>query len=189
MSNTTRESPRRSPLRRVRRVLPASALCVALSGAGACSGGDSKDDGGQGPGGATPAARAKDSGGDAPKTSEAVVAVTPQDGATGVATEGALEVTVTAGKPTEVVVKSSEGKAVEGTVAPDGAGWAPAAALQTGMRSATATGSATSDRLRDSNPEQALARQWSFPHRLAGVSRKGGAGCGVRRVISGRRRG
>ncbi|MFJ8746295.1 Ig-like domain-containing protein [Embleya sp. NPDC127516] len=146
MPNTTRESPRRSPVRRARRVLPALALCVALLGAGACSGGDSKDDrGGKGPGDGKPAAQAKDPGGDAPKMSKAVVAITPQDGATGVATEGALKVTATAGKLTEVAVKTSEGKTVEGTIAPDGASWAPAAALQTGMKyavSATATDAA-----------------------------------------------
>ncbi|MEU0938564.1 MULTISPECIES: Ig-like domain-containing protein [unclassified Embleya] len=146
MPNTTREDPRRSPARRARRVLPALALCVALLGAGACSSGDSKDDkGGKGPGDGKSTARAKDPGGDAPKTSKAVVTVTPQDGATGVATDGALKVTATAGKLTEVVVKTAEGTAVEGAIAPDGASWAPSAALQTGMKyavSASATDAA-----------------------------------------------
>ncbi|MGC0417036.1 L,D-transpeptidase [Embleya sp. AB8] len=143
MPNTIRESPRRSPARRARRVLPTLALCVALLGAGACSsGGDSKDD--KGKSDTKPAAQAKDSG-DAPKTSKAVVTIAPQDGATGVATEGALKVTATAGKLTEVTVKTSEGKAVEGAITPDGAGWAPAAALQTGTKyavNATATDAA-----------------------------------------------
>ncbi|WP_020556112.1 L,D-transpeptidase [Embleya scabrispora] len=115
-------------------------MCVALLGVGACGGGDDKkakkDDK------VEPIAQTKAPDG-APKTSQAVVTIVPKDGATGVATDGALKVSASAGKLTRVTVTSSEGgKPVEGTIAPDGASWVPAAALQTGTKyavSATAT--------------------------------------------------
>ncbi|MET7298735.1 Ig-like domain-containing protein [Embleya sp. NPDC005575] len=120
-------------------------MCVALLGAGACGGGDDKktkkDDK------VEPVSQTKAPGGDgAPKTSQAVVTIVPKDGATAVATDGALKVSASAGKLTQVTVTGSEGgRPVEGTIAPDGASWVPSAALQTGTKyavSATATDAA-----------------------------------------------
>ncbi|MFI6581999.1 Ig-like domain-containing protein [Embleya sp. NPDC050493] len=120
-------------------------MCVALLGAGACSGGDEKKTGKDDK--VEPIAGTKAPGGDgAPKTSRAVVTIAPEDGATGVATDGALKVSASAGKLTRVTVTGSEGgKPVEGTIAPDGASWVPSSALQTGTKyavSATATDAA-----------------------------------------------
>ncbi|MET7298594.1 Ig-like domain-containing protein [Embleya sp. NPDC005575] len=135
----------RRPSRRARRVLPVLALCVALLGMGACSSdGDTKDKQ-DGKADATAQSKGPGAGDNAPKTSKAVVTIAPQDGAIGVATDGALKVSVAAGKLTEVTVKTSEGKAVEGKASADGASWVPSAALQTGTKyavSATATDAA-----------------------------------------------
>ncbi|WP_406282537.1 Ig-like domain-containing protein [Embleya sp. NBC_00896] len=130
--------------RRVRAVLPTLAVCVALLGVGACGGGGGDDEKKtKDPGVA--ATKGTGGGGDAPQTSKAVVTIVPKDGATDVATDGALKVSAVAGKLTQVTVTTSEGKAVEGTLSPDGATWTPGAALQTGTKyavSATATDAA-----------------------------------------------
>ncbi|MGW9213987.1 L,D-transpeptidase [Embleya sp. NPDC055664] len=132
--------------RRIRRALPALAVCVALLGAGACSGSDGKKGGKDAKDDkVAPIAQTKAPDG-APKVSQAVVTILPKDGATEVATDGALKVSASAGKLTQVTVTGSEGgKPVEGTISPDGASWQPAAALQTGTKyavSATATDAA-----------------------------------------------
>ncbi|WP_424643046.1 L,D-transpeptidase [Embleya sp. AB8] len=123
-------------------------MCVALLGAGACGGGDEKkvkkkDDKVEAVAQTKAPTAPEDN---APKTSKAVVAVEPKDGATEVRTEGVLKVSATAGKLTQVTVTGSQGgKPVEGTISPDGAGWTPTAALQTGTKysvSATATDAA-----------------------------------------------
>ncbi|MEU3449432.1 Ig-like domain-containing protein [Streptomyces thermolilacinus] len=57
--------------------------------------------------------------------SEAVVTVTPKDGADSVATSGALKVTAEKGKLTTVTVTDSKGRPVEGTLSADGASWQP----------------------------------------------------------------
>ncbi|MER7751354.1 Ig-like domain-containing protein [Kitasatospora sp. NPDC097643] len=69
----------------------------------------------------------------APKTSAAVLAVEPKDGAQDVAPNNALKVGVTNGKLTAVEVTDKNGKPVEGAITPDGSGWKPAAALAVGM--------------------------------------------------------
>ncbi|MEE1784683.1 Ig-like domain-containing protein [Streptomyces sp. SP17BM10] len=69
----------------------------------------------------------------APKTSAAVLAVEPKDGAQDVAPSNALQVGVSNGKLTSVEVTDKNGKPVEGAITPDGTGWKPAAALAVGM--------------------------------------------------------
>ncbi|MFD5713588.1 Ig-like domain-containing protein [Streptomyces pharetrae] len=90
----------------------------------ACGGGS---DSGQGPG----------DGGNKPKgsasavsgQSEAVVAISPKDGAKSVDTSGALKVTAAKGRLTEVVVKDAEGTEVDGAISKDGATWTPSTHL------------------------------------------------------------
>ncbi|MFD7904121.1 Ig-like domain-containing protein [Kitasatospora sp. NPDC057904] len=69
----------------------------------------------------------------APKTSAAVLAVAPKDGAQDVAPSNGLQVGVSNGKLTSVEVTDKDGKPVEGAITPDGTGWKPAAALAVGM--------------------------------------------------------
>ncbi|MFI6448401.1 Ig-like domain-containing protein [Kitasatospora sp. NPDC050543] len=68
-----------------------------------------------------------------PRTSAAVLDVQPKDGAQGVA-PNALRVSVSHGKLTAVDVSDKDGKPVPGSLAPDGTGWKPAAALAPGTR-------------------------------------------------------
>ncbi|MFI6288248.1 Ig-like domain-containing protein [Streptomyces sp. NPDC051018] len=68
----------------------------------------------------------KDGGKVGNSASKAVVTIAPKDGATAVATDGALKVTATGGKLTAVTVQDDEGAKVEGTIAADGASWQPA---------------------------------------------------------------
>ncbi|MEU6175294.1 Ig-like domain-containing protein [Streptantibioticus parmotrematis] len=95
-----------------RRGLLAGAVGAVLLLATAC-GGHSADAGTGG------------SGGSAAKTSQAVVTVLPRDGATDVATSGALKVTAAHGRLTQVEVKDGKGTEVPGKVTPDGTGWTP----------------------------------------------------------------
>ncbi|WP_443333936.1 L,D-transpeptidase [Streptomyces sp. CB02414] len=106
------------------RALPALALGVLLtltacggsgSGAGAGAGGDGKN--------------AKDSTAAQSKQSEAVVSITPEDGAKAVDTSGALKIGAAKGKLTEVVVKDAEGAKVDGKISGDGATWTPSTHL------------------------------------------------------------
>ncbi|WP_079277545.1 L,D-transpeptidase [Streptomyces sp. CB03234] len=57
--------------------------------------------------------------------SQAVVTITPKDGAASVATSGALKVTAEKGKLTTVTVADSKGNQVEGKLAADGTSWEP----------------------------------------------------------------
>ncbi|MER7671936.1 Ig-like domain-containing protein [Kitasatospora sp. NPDC096128] len=66
-----------------------------------------------------------------PRTSTAVLDVEPKDGAQGVAST-ALRVSVSHGKLTAVDVTDKNGKPVQGSIAQDGTGWKPAAALAPG---------------------------------------------------------
>ncbi|CAL9418374.1 L,D-transpeptidase 2 [Streptomyces sp. enrichment culture] len=97
-------------------------LCgVVLTAVTACGGpgsGSGPDDG-EGKGSA--AARSGQS--------EAVVTITPKDGAEGVDTTGSLKVGAARGKLTEVEVKDAEGDEVEGEISADGATWTPSAHL------------------------------------------------------------
>ncbi|MGW4892684.1 L,D-transpeptidase [Kitasatospora sp. NPDC004240] len=112
-----------------------------LLASAACTG--DKDSGGQAGGNGDAAATAgATAGGTAPatgqgtpapaKTSAAVLTVDPKDGADDVPTTG-LKVAVANGKLSTVEVTDKNGKPVEGTISPDGAGWKPNAALAVGM--------------------------------------------------------
>ncbi|WP_438817365.1 Ig-like domain-containing protein [Streptomyces actuosus] len=106
-----------------RRGLSAVAVGVLLTAVTACGGGGSpsaSEDGGK------PAA---DSGAAQSAQSEAVVTITPEDGAESVDTSGVLGVSAAKGKLTEVEVKDDEGAKVEGSISADGSGWTPAAHL------------------------------------------------------------
>ncbi|WP_344442017.1 L,D-transpeptidase [Kitasatospora nipponensis] len=65
------------------------------------------------------------------KTSAAVVDIEPKDGTQGAA-PSAFKVAVTSGKLTQVAVTDKSGAAVQGSIAPDGLSWLPAAALSVG---------------------------------------------------------
>jgi lipoprotein-anchoring transpeptidase ErfK/SrfK len=83
-------------------------------------------------------------GGATPTTSQAVVSITPKNGATAVDTTGALKVSAAKGKLTKVTVTTSGGAAVDGAISADGASWVPAGNLRTGTHytvSATAADS------------------------------------------------
>ncbi|MEV3972110.1 Ig-like domain-containing protein [Streptomyces sp. NPDC050698] len=101
--------------------LLASAVGVLLLAVTACGGGGTGSGGGDGEG--------KDSGAAQSKQSEAVVGITPKDGAKAVDTSGALKVTATKGKLTEVEVKNAKGDKVEGEISGDGASWTPSTHL------------------------------------------------------------
>ncbi|PHQ49131.1 hypothetical protein BLA24_23950 [Streptomyces cinnamoneus] len=99
-------------------MLPALLLGSVLTLVSACGG----DDGG-GKGGA------KGSGKVADGPSQAVVDIAPKDGATDVATSGALKITAQKGSLTSVKVVDDKGHAVEGKIVNDGAAWEPASHL------------------------------------------------------------
>ncbi|WP_340376104.1 Ig-like domain-containing protein [Streptomyces sp. SS7] len=63
------------------------------------------------------------------KQSEAVVSIAPKTGAKDVDTTGALKVTASKGKLTEVTVKDDKGTAIKGAISADGSGWTPATHL------------------------------------------------------------
>ncbi|MFJ5999066.1 Ig-like domain-containing protein [Streptomyces sp. NPDC092370] len=90
---------------------------TACGGGGTGSGSGGGDTGG------------KDSGAAQSGQSEAVVRITPEDGAKAVDTSGALKVTAAKGKLTEVEVKDAEGRKVDGEISEDGAGWTPSTHL------------------------------------------------------------
>ncbi|MFC8000873.1 Ig-like domain-containing protein [Streptomyces rochei] len=106
------------------RALPALALGVLLT-LTACGGGGS----GPGAGNGDDGKNAKDSTAAQSKQSEAVVSITPKDGAKGVDTSGTLKVGAARGKLTEVVVKDAEGAKVDGKISGDGATWTPSTHL------------------------------------------------------------
>ncbi|MGF1430801.1 Ig-like domain-containing protein [Kitasatospora sp. LaBMicrA B282] len=105
-------------------VLLLSTACT--SGGGTHPGGSDAKGGGPSAAGGSPSSSA------APKTSAAVVDVEPKNGAQNVAPSGALKVSVTSGKLTQVAVTGPDGKPVAGTVATDGLTWAPSGALAVG---------------------------------------------------------
>ncbi|MFF8829981.1 Ig-like domain-containing protein [Streptomyces sp. NPDC015131] len=69
----------------------------------------------------------KDGGGAAVKNaaSQALVTIAPKDGATSVATSGALKITAEKGRLTTVTVADSKGNKVEGRTTADGTAWEP----------------------------------------------------------------
>ncbi|MFY7628638.1 L,D-transpeptidase [Streptomyces sp. NY05-11A] len=95
-------------------------LAVTACGGGgnSASGADAKDAGGKG---ASAAAESKQS--------EAVVTIAPKTGAKDVDTSGTLKVTAAKGKLTEVTVKDTKGRKIDGAISADGAGWTPATHL------------------------------------------------------------
>ncbi|WP_373569212.1 Ig-like domain-containing protein [Streptomyces sp. FXY-T5] len=101
----------------------ASAIGVLLLAVTACGGGGTGSGSGEGDG------KGKDSGAAQSKQSEAVVGITPKDGAKSVDTSGALKVTAQKGKLTEVEVKDAKGKKVDGEISGDGASWTPSTHL------------------------------------------------------------
>ncbi|MGW0333060.1 L,D-transpeptidase [Streptomyces sp. NPDC003011] len=106
---------------------PALILGVLLLAVTACGGG-----GGSGSGGGN--GKGKDVSQAQTEQSRAVVAIAPKDGATSVDTSGALKVSATQGKLTEVQVKDPEGTAVAGKITDGGASWTPSTHLASGTR-------------------------------------------------------
>ncbi|MFJ7336162.1 Ig-like domain-containing protein [Streptomyces sp. NPDC101110] len=100
----------------------ASAIGVLLLAVTACGGGSGSGSGEGGNDG-------KDAGSAQSKQSEAVVGITPKDGAKSVDTSGALKVTASKGKLTEVEVKDAEGGKIDGEISGDGASWTPSTHL------------------------------------------------------------
>ncbi|WP_217128624.1 Ig-like domain-containing protein [Streptomyces sp. AC558_RSS880] len=94
-------------------------LAVTACGGGAESGTGSGDGKGKG----------KDSTAAQSKQSEAVVGIAPEDGAKSVETSGALKVSASKGKLTEVVVKNPDGDRIDGEISGDGATWTPSTHL------------------------------------------------------------
>ncbi|MEY9943884.1 Ig-like domain-containing protein [Kitasatospora sp. GAS1066B] len=105
-------------------------LLATACGSGSGSGGGSASGSGAG----HRAAPAAVTGGpsSAPKTSAAVVEVEPKDGSQNVAPSGALKVSVTSGKLTQVAVAGADGKPVAGALAADGSSWVPSGGLAVG---------------------------------------------------------
>ncbi|MFB6844301.1 Ig-like domain-containing protein [Streptomyces sp. NPDC056373] len=101
----------------------ASAIGVLLLAVTACGGGGTGSGSGEGDN------KGKGSGSAQSKQSEAVVGITPEDGAKSVDTSGALKVTATKGKLAEVEVKDAEGRKVDGEISGDGASWTPSTHL------------------------------------------------------------
>ncbi|MFI2511706.1 Ig-like domain-containing protein [Streptomyces sp. NPDC018972] len=105
------------------RKLAALALGVMLA-VTACGGGTESGTGsGDGKG------KGKDSTAAQSKQSEAVVGIAPEDGAKSVETSGALKVSASKGKLTEVVVKNPDGDRIDGEISGDGATWTPSTHL------------------------------------------------------------
>ncbi|MEU4491440.1 Ig-like domain-containing protein [Streptomyces purpurascens] len=98
-------------------------LGVLLLAVTACGGGESGAGAGGGDGSGNGADAAQS------KQSEAVVSITPKDGAKSVDTSGKLKVTAAKGKLTEVEVKDAKGKKVDGGISGDGATWTPSGHL------------------------------------------------------------
>ncbi|MFH9589252.1 L,D-transpeptidase [Streptomyces luteogriseus] len=106
-----------------RNAMLASAIGVLLLAVTACGGGGTGAGSGAGDG------KGEDAGAAQSKQSEAVVGITPEDGAKSVDTSGALKVTAKKGKLTEVEVKDAKGKKVDGEISGDGASWTPSTHL------------------------------------------------------------
>jgi lipoprotein-anchoring transpeptidase ErfK/SrfK len=97
----------------------AGGLLLAVT---ACGGGsDSGSGDGKGKGG--------DSGAAQSGPSQAVVSIAPKDGAESVDTSGALKVSASKGKLSEVVVKDGKGEAIPGKITDGGASWTPSTHL------------------------------------------------------------
>ncbi|MCS0604157.1 Ig-like domain-containing protein [Streptomyces sp. LP11] len=95
-------------------VLISGALLMAVTACG--GGGGSTSGAGDGKNGATQQG----------EQSAAAVSITPERGAKGVDTSGALKVAVTKGRLTEVTVKDAKGAKVDGAISGAGTSWTPA---------------------------------------------------------------
>ncbi|AWK10856.1 hypothetical protein SSP531S_30630 [Streptomyces spongiicola] len=116
----------RTGRRRGRTALPALAMGALLL-VSACGGGSERPAGGG-------AEKAEDAAKVVSAASQAVVTVSPEDGAKAVATSGALKVSAGRGRLTEVAVKDDRGNAVEGRIAAGGASWEPLQHLASATR-------------------------------------------------------
>ncbi|AWL40292.1 hypothetical protein B9S64_21055 [Streptomyces sp. SM18] len=133
--------------KRRRGLMAASALLGGVMVLSACS-----DDGGSGgSAGSSKTSQAQVDEAAAKDTSEAQITIAPKNGATNASINNAAMVTVAKGKLTEVTMTTSDGKAVEGTLAADGSNWKPDGQLE---RSTTYKISATAA---DSKDRQAHA--------------------------------
>ncbi|MFD8308310.1 Ig-like domain-containing protein [Streptomyces sp. NPDC059690] len=105
------------------RGVPALILGALLLTVTACGGGGSGSGSGSGD--------AKGKGADSAqsKQSVAVVAIAPKDGSTSVDTSGALKVSASKGKLTQVEVKTAKGEAIAGKITDGGASWTPSTHL------------------------------------------------------------
>jgi lipoprotein-anchoring transpeptidase ErfK/SrfK len=117
---------------RIRRGRTRHSLAALLSGAvlvlvAACGG----SDGGGGDGDKGGSGGSGGSGGDEQKVSQAVVEISPKDGADAVGTDGELKVTAAKGKLVSVKVTDEKGAEVEGEISEGGAAWKPAGHLRT----------------------------------------------------------
>ncbi|WP_326798663.1 Ig-like domain-containing protein [Streptomyces sp. NBC_01808] len=116
---------------RIRRGRTRHSLAALLTGTvlvvvTACGGSDGGDgDGGKGGSGGS------GSGGEEQKVSQAVVAITPKDGADAVGTQGELKVTADKGKLVSVKVADEKGTEVKGEFSENGAEWKPTGHLRT----------------------------------------------------------
>ncbi|MFF1462575.1 Ig-like domain-containing protein [Streptomyces sp. NPDC058330] len=127
--------------KRRRGLMAASALLGGVLVLSACS-----DDGGSGTSAAdsSKTSQAQVDEAAAKAASEAKITIAPKNGAINASINNAAMVTVAKGKLTEVTMTTSEGKAVEGTLAGDGSQWKPNGQLErstTYKISATATDS------------------------------------------------
>ncbi|MFE6332794.1 Ig-like domain-containing protein [Streptomyces sp. NPDC057806] len=105
-----------------RRRLTAALAGGLLLAVTACGGGsDSGSGDGKGKGG--------DSGTAQSGPSQAVVSIAPKDGAESVDTSGALKVSASKGKLSEVVVKDGKGEKIPGKITDGGASWTPSTHL------------------------------------------------------------
>ncbi|GAA1975193.1 Ig-like domain-containing protein [Kitasatospora viridis] len=100
----------------------------------ACGPDDTKASGSGSSGGGSGSSSAPGTPGSAasPKVSAAQLSVDPKDGATDVAPNGALKVSVADGKLTQVTVADKNGTAVQGSIAADGSSWSPSGPLSVG---------------------------------------------------------
>ncbi|MGP4112505.1 L,D-transpeptidase [Streptomyces sp. 4N509B] len=119
-----------------RRLTAVAALLSGVLALSACSGGgdDAEDDGGSGQGGGTSQSDADEAAEDA-NVSEAVISITPDDGAERVGINSDVQVSVDKGTLDEVSLLDVEaGVEVEGTLAENDTSWAPNVQLERARR-------------------------------------------------------